>query len=64
VQVNDLYALLKPRRSEFQGDNDVHFRGGANVLMAKQVADCILQNLSSATRGEIRGKPGGRLRSP
>jgi hypothetical protein len=47
VQVNDLYALLKPRRSEFQGDNDVHFRGGANALMAKQVADCILQNLSS-----------------
>jgi alpha-L-fucosidase len=49
VQVDDLYALLKPRRSEFQRDNDVHFSGGANVLMAKQVADCILQNLGRAT---------------
>lgn len=49
VEVDDLYALLKPRRSEFQKDNDVHFSGGGYALLAKQVADCILQNLGSAT---------------
>jgi acyl-CoA thioesterase-1 len=48
VQVNDLYALLKPRRSEFQADDDVHFSGGGSALMAGQVADCILKNLGSA----------------
>jgi len=48
VQVDDLYALLKPRRSEFQANDNVHFSGGGSALMAKQVADCILKNL----RGE------------
>jgi hypothetical protein len=47
VQVDDLYALLKPRRSEFQSDDNVHFSGGGSALMAKQVAECILQNLDA-----------------
>jgi hypothetical protein len=45
VQVDDLYALLKPRRSEFQADDNVHFSAGGSALMAKQVADCILKAL-------------------
>jgi len=49
VQVNDLYALIKPHRSEFQKDDDVHFSGEGYGLMAKQVADSILQNLGRAT---------------
>jgi lysophospholipase L1-like esterase len=47
VQVDDLYGLLKPRRSEFQSDDNVHFSAGGTALMAKQVADCILKNLGS-----------------
>ena len=45
VQVDDLYTLLKPRRSEFQGDDNVHFSAAGSALMARQVADCILKNL-------------------
>ncbi len=45
VQVDDLYALLKPHQSEFQKDDNVHFSQAASGLMAKQVADCILKNL-------------------
>lgn len=45
VQVNDLYALLKPRLGEFQAEDNVHFSQAASGLMAKQVADCILKNL-------------------
>jgi len=45
VQVDDLYALLKPRRSEFQKDDNVHFSSGGSALMAKQVADCIMKKL-------------------
>jgi len=45
VQVDDLYALLKPRQSEFQKDDNVHFSQAASGLMGKQVTDCILKNL-------------------
>ena len=45
VQVNDLHALMKPRRSEFQADDNVHFSPAGSALMAQQVADCILMNL-------------------
>ena len=45
VQVNDLYALLKPRRSEFQADDNVHFSPAGSSLMAQQVAECILNYL-------------------
>ncbi len=45
VQVNDLYALLKPRRSEFQADDNVHFSAAGSALMAKQVADSIAASL-------------------
>lgn len=45
VQVDDLYALLKPRRSEVQADDNVHFSPAGSALMAKQVADCILKSL-------------------
>ena len=49
VQVNDLYKLLKPRRSEFQADDNVHFSGGGSALMANQVADCIMKCLVGST---------------
>jgi lysophospholipase L1-like esterase len=47
VEVDDLYALIKPRRSEFQKDDNVHLSAAGSALMAKQVADCILKNLGS-----------------
>jgi hypothetical protein len=46
VKVNDLFTLLKPRRSEFQADDNVHFSGKASALMADQIADCILKSLA------------------
>ncbi len=45
VTVNDLYTLLKPRRSEFQADDNVHFSGAGSALMAKQVAEKISELL-------------------
>ena len=47
VQVDDLYTLLKPRQSELQKDDNVHFSQAASGLMGKQVADCILKYLGS-----------------
>ena len=47
VQVDDLYALMKPRQKEFQKDDNVHFSAAGSALMAKQVADCILKSLCS-----------------
>lgn len=47
VPVNDLYALLKPRRNEFQKDDDVHFSPAGSALMAQQIADCISKYLGS-----------------
>jgi acyl-CoA thioesterase-1 len=47
VQVNDLFALLKPRRSEFQADDNVHFSGAGSALMANQVAESIFKSLHS-----------------
>jgi len=46
VKVNDLFTLLKPHRSEFQADDNVHFSGEASGLMANQIADCILKSLA------------------
>ena len=45
VQVNDLYTLLKPRRSEFQPVDNVHFSPAGSALMAGQVAKVILEEL-------------------
>jgi hypothetical protein len=45
VQVNDLYSLLKPRQSELQAVDNVHFAQAAAYLMATQVADSIRKNL-------------------
>ena len=45
VQVDDLYALLKPRQSEFQKDDNVHFSPVGSGLMAKQVAGSVMQAL-------------------
>lgn len=45
VRVNDLHALMKPRRSEFQADDNVHFSPAGSALLAKQVAECILKHL-------------------
>jgi len=50
VQVNDLYALLKPRRSEFQPENDVHFSPAGSTLMAQQVAEAIMKALEGKAR--------------
>lgn len=68
VQVDDLYALIKPHRSEFQKDDNVHLSAAGSGLMAKQVADCILRNLGSerhigesaagtAPKTDIKSKP-------
>jgi acyl-CoA thioesterase-1 len=46
IQINDLYALIKPRRAEFQGDDDVHFSPAGSGLMAKQVAEAVAIALS------------------
>lgn len=54
IPVNDLFALLKPRRSEFQADDNVHFSGGGSNLMASQVATCILESLKN---GNSKIKP-------
>lgn len=47
VPVNDLYALMKPRRSEFQADDNVHFSPAGSSLLAQQVADSILKILDA-----------------
>jgi len=47
VLVDDLYTLLKPRQSELQAPDNVHFSQAASGLMAKQVGDCILKCLGS-----------------
>lgn len=62
VQVNDLYTLIKPRRSEFQADDNVHFSGGGSALMANQVAECIVKNLvgsaaATAPNTDAKSKP-------
>ena len=40
--------VAKALEGKAQKDDDVHFSGGGNGLLAKQVADCILQTLGSA----------------
>jgi acyl-CoA thioesterase-1 len=45
VPVNDLYALMKPRRSEFQADDNVHFSPAGSTLLAQKVADSIMKSL-------------------
>ena len=50
VAVNDLYALLKPRRSEFQADDNVHFSGAGSGLMAQQVAKAILEQINPSDK--------------
>lgn len=45
VQVDDLYALMKPRQGEFQANDDVHFSGAGSALIAGQVAKAILEEL-------------------
>jgi hypothetical protein len=45
IEVNDLYALIKPRQAEFQKPDNVHFSGSGYNLMAKQVADRISAGL-------------------
>ena len=58
VQVDDLYALMKPRRSEFQSDDNVHFSGGGSALMATQVADSISKSIeTTAPNTDARSIP-------
>ncbi len=52
VQVNDLYALMKPRQSEFQANNDVHFSAAGSGLIAGQVAKVILEELNSTGKDQ------------
>ena len=54
VQVNDLYTLLKPRQSELQAEDNVHFSQAAAYLMAKQVADSILKNLGGENHADSK----------
>lgn len=48
VAINDLYALMKPRRGEFQADDNVHFSSSGSALMGRQVADSIMKVLAAA----------------
>jgi alpha-L-fucosidase len=57
VAVNDLFALMKPRRSEFQADDNVHFSPAGSALLAKQVASAILQQLDSAKPASPQSGP-------
>jgi len=61
VAVDDLYSLLKPRQSELQKEDNVHFSQAASYLMGKQVADCILKNLggenSTNSQTQSQSKP-------
>jgi uncharacterized protein len=57
VQINDLYALLKPRQSEFQAEDNVHFSGGGSALMAQQVADAILKSLGTEAGKAVQPAP-------
>lgn len=63
VAVNDLYAVLKPRRSEFQADDNVHFSGAGSALMAQQVAEAILKQLESKIQDSprVKSNPGNQL---
>jgi hypothetical protein len=45
VQVNDLYALIKPQLENVQGADDVHFSGAGYGMLAKQVAETIAASL-------------------
>jgi acyl-CoA thioesterase-1 len=57
VQVNDLYALLKPRQSELQRVDNVHFSQEAAYMMAKQVAESIQKNLPGGNNTDSKSKP-------
>jgi acyl-CoA thioesterase-1 len=45
VQVNDLYAAIKPQQEKFQAADNVHFSGAGYGLLGKQVADTIAASL-------------------
>ena len=46
VQVNDLYASIKPKQKDYAiGDNDVHFTSEGYQFLAEQVADEIRKKL-------------------
>lgn len=46
IQVNDLYATIKPIRNKYAiGDHDVHYTSDGYKILAEQVADEILKNL-------------------
>ena len=45
VQVNDLYALIKPQQEKVQGADNVHFSGAGYGMLAKQVAETIAASL-------------------
>ena len=57
VQINDLYELLKPRQSEFQAEDNVHFSGAGSALMAQQVADAILKSLGAEAGKAVQPTP-------
>ena len=57
VQINDLYAVLKPRQSEFQAEDNVHFSGAGSGLMAQQVADAILKSLGKEEGKAVQPAP-------
>jgi len=64
VQINDLYALLKPRQKEFQAEDNVHFSGGGTGLLAKQVADEILKSLGTDEKKAVQPAPAITTEAP
>jgi acyl-CoA thioesterase-1 len=45
IQVNDLYAAIKPQQEKFQAADNVHFSGAGYGLLGRQVANTIAASL-------------------
>ena len=55
IQVNDLYAFMKPQRAKYAvAENNVHYKPDGKIALGKKVSDCIADALkadSSARQG-------------
>jgi lysophospholipase L1-like esterase len=57
VQVNDLHALMAPELSKYlTAPDNVHFTGAGYAKLGKQVADSILQQLSTPDKDKPKDK--------
>jgi lysophospholipase L1-like esterase len=53
IQVNDLYAFMKPIRAKYaKADNDVHYKKDGKKLLGQQVADQIKATLGGSAGGQ------------